>query len=58
MPAQRVSMTYSAFTDRVGRGVGLHPVLAFKQPTGTEVVVVIIKVDGEPPHYETWEVSA
>jgi len=51
-------MTYSAFTDRIGRGVGIHPILAFKQPTGTEVVVVIIKVDGDPPHYETWEVSA
>jgi len=51
----RVQMTYAAFTEHVGSGV---PVLAFKQPTGTEVVVVIMRIDDDPVRYETWEVSA
>jgi len=56
MPAPRISLTYAQFTERVGRG-GLVPILAFKQPSGTEVVVLIVKVNDDPVQYETWEVS-
>ena len=46
------TMTFAQFKslDLAGR-----PFLAFKQPTGTEVVVLVIEVEGA---YELWEISA
>ena len=46
------TMTFAQFTalDLAGR-----PLLAFKQPTGTEVVVLVMEIDGS---YELWEISA
>ncbi|HLB68448.1 MAG TPA: hypothetical protein VJN63_08300 [Thermoplasmata archaeon] len=53
MPVATVrAMTFAQFAsqDLAGR-----PLLAFKQPTGTEVVVLVMEIEGS---YELWEISA